>query len=236
MVENSMELFMDNFSVVGDSFEECLTHLGQVLQRCMETNLVLNWEKCHSMVKEGIVLGQKVSQQGLEVDKAKIEVVEKLPPPILVKGIRSFLGHAEFDFEVKDRKGCKNQVVDHLSRLEGREDVDREVDIDDSFPDEQVFAISLKPTPWYADFANYIVSGLMPDELTFYKQKRFMFDVKKCFWDEPYLFRECADHVIRRCVPEEEAVEIHYACHASPMGGHHGGIRSAATVLQSCYY
>ena len=61
MVEDSMEMFMDDFSVVGDTFEECLTHLGQVLQRCVETNLVLNWEKCHFVVKKkGIVLGHKV--------------------------------------------------------------------------------------------------------------------------------------------------------------------------------
>ncbi|XP_049371127.1 uncharacterized protein LOC125836084 [Solanum verrucosum] len=164
------------------------------------------------MVKKGIVLGHKVSQQWLGVDKGKIEVIEKVPSPISIKGIRSFLGHT------------------------GREDAEREVNIDDSFPDEQVFAISLKPTPWYADFANFIVSGLMPDELTFYQQKRFMFDVKKYFWDEPYLFRECIDHVTMRCVPEEEAVEILHACHASPVGGHLSGIRSAAKILQSGYY
>jgi len=91
-----MEVFMDDFSVVGDTFVEYLEHLGQVLQRCVETNLVLNWEKCHFMVKEGIVLGHKVSQKGLEVDKAKVEVIEKLLPPILVNGVQSFLGHARF--------------------------------------------------------------------------------------------------------------------------------------------
>ncbi|XP_015167586.1 uncharacterized protein [Solanum tuberosum] len=97
--------------------------------------------------------------------------------------------------------------------------------------DFEVFAISLKYTPWYADFPNYIVCGLMPDELTFYKHKRFMFDVKKYFRDEPYLFRECVDHVIRRCVSEEKAVEILHACHTSPVGGHHGGIRTAAKLV-----
>ena len=76
----------------------------------------------------------------------------------------------------------------------------------------------------------------MPDELNFYQQKRFLFDVKKYFWDEPYLFRECADHIIRRCVPEEEAIEILHACHASSVGGHHGGVRTTAKVLQSGYY
>ena len=83
---------MDDFSVFGDSFPSCLHHLALVLKRCQETNLVLNWEKCHFMVTEGIVLGHKISNRGIEVDRAKVEVTEKLPPPANVKAIRSFLG------------------------------------------------------------------------------------------------------------------------------------------------
>ena len=82
---------MDDFSVFGSSYNNCLNNLSQVLQRCEEANLVLNWEKCHFMVQEGIVLGHKISSKGIEVDHAKIEVIEKLPPPNNVKGIRSFL-------------------------------------------------------------------------------------------------------------------------------------------------
>ncbi|XP_076948301.1 putative mitochondrial protein AtMg00860 [Bidens hawaiensis] len=67
-----------------------------MLARCEEANLVLNWEKCHFMVNEGIVLGHKISQAGLEVDRAKVDTISKLPPPNLVKSIRSFLGHAGF--------------------------------------------------------------------------------------------------------------------------------------------
>ena len=74
----------------------CLMNLSKVLQRCEETNLVLNWEKCHFMVKEGIVLGHKISPNGIEVDKAKVEIIEKLPPPNSIRAIRSFLGHAGF--------------------------------------------------------------------------------------------------------------------------------------------
>ena len=95
-VEDIMEVFMDDFSVYGSSFDACLDNLSKVLQRCKETNLVLNWEKCHFMVTKGVVLGHIVSENGIEVDKAKIEVIEKLPPPTTVKGIRSFLGHAGF--------------------------------------------------------------------------------------------------------------------------------------------
>ena len=91
-----MEVFMDDFSVYGKNFDHCLENLDRVLQRCQEKDLVLNWEKCHFMVREGIVLGHLVSERGIEVDNAKIHVIERLPPPVNVKGIRSFLGHAGF--------------------------------------------------------------------------------------------------------------------------------------------
>ncbi|GJY37671.1 putative nucleotidyltransferase, ribonuclease H [Tanacetum coccineum] len=96
MIEESVEVFMDDFSVFGNSFDKCLNNLDKMLQRCKDAHLVLNWEKCHFMVKEGIVLGHKVSSAGLEVDKAKIDVISKLPPPTNIKGVRSFLGHAGF--------------------------------------------------------------------------------------------------------------------------------------------
>ncbi|XP_019087584.1 PREDICTED: uncharacterized protein LOC109127402 [Camelina sativa] len=96
LIEDVVEVFMDDFSVYGDSFSSCLTNLCRVLKRCEETNLVLNWEKCHFMVEEGIVLGHKISEKGIEVDKAKIEVMVQLQPPKTVKDIRSFLGHAGF--------------------------------------------------------------------------------------------------------------------------------------------
>ena len=87
---------MDNFSVLGTSFDNCLENLRSVLVRCEETNLVLNWEKCHIMVQEGILLGHRISARGIEVNKEKIEAIEKLRPPSSVKGIRSFLGHVRF--------------------------------------------------------------------------------------------------------------------------------------------
>ncbi|GJT95407.1 putative nucleotidyltransferase, ribonuclease H [Tanacetum coccineum] len=87
---------MDDFSVFGNSFDCCLANLDRILARCEETNLVLNWEKCHFMVKEGIVLGHKISRAGIEVDRAKIDVIAKLSYPTNVKGVRSFLAHAGF--------------------------------------------------------------------------------------------------------------------------------------------
>ena len=87
---------MDDFSVFGPSFDDCLHNFSRVLKRCKETNLILSWEKSHFMVQVGIVLGHIVSKRGLEVDRAKVELISKLPPPTTVKQIRSFLGHAGF--------------------------------------------------------------------------------------------------------------------------------------------
>ena len=87
---------MDDFLVLGNSFDNCLENLRSALIRCEETNLVLNWEKCHFMVQEGTVLGHRISARGIEVEKAKIEAIEKLPPPSSIKGIKSFLRHARF--------------------------------------------------------------------------------------------------------------------------------------------
>ena len=87
---------MDDFSMLGKSFDNFLENLRQTLIRYEETNLVLNWEKCHIMVKEGIVLGHRILKRGIEVDKAKIETIEKLLPPSSVKGIKCFLGHTGF--------------------------------------------------------------------------------------------------------------------------------------------
>ncbi|GJY41688.1 hypothetical protein Tco_0428958 [Tanacetum coccineum] len=139
MIEKTMEVFMDDFLVYGDSFSSCLSHLDMMLKMCEDTNLVLNWEMCHFMVKEGIVLGHKIYKSGIEVDKAKVDVIAKLPPPMTVKGIRSFLG-------------AENLAADHLSRLENpyKEDL-VEMEMNDNFPHESLNMISLNndnEPPW----------------------------------------------------------------------------------------
>ena len=87
---------MDDITIYGGTFEECLVNLEAVLKRCIEKDLVLNWEKCHFMVRQGIVLGHIISEKGIEVDKAKVELIVKLPSPTTVKGVRQFLGHEGF--------------------------------------------------------------------------------------------------------------------------------------------
>ena len=96
LVEEVMEIFMDDFTVYGSSFDHYLNNLETVLQRCKDKQLALNWEKCHFMVAEGIVLGYKIYATGLEVDQSKVSIIKTLASPTTVKGIRSFLGHAGF--------------------------------------------------------------------------------------------------------------------------------------------
>nr|GEW59926.1 hypothetical protein [Tanacetum cinerariifolium] len=187
MLETSMEVFMDDFSMFGDLFDSCLNNLEKMLIRCKQAHLVLNWEKCHFMVTEGIVLGHKVSRKGLKVDKERIDVIAKLPPPTNVKAVRIvFTDHAaikylfskqdakprlirwilllqEFDIEIKNKKGAENVAADHLSRLEKpnlKEHKDEE--INDEFPDEFLMSIKDKEeSPWFADFVNNLVGGIL---------------------------------------------------------------------------
>ncbi|GKB38989.1 reverse transcriptase domain-containing protein [Tanacetum coccineum] len=120
LIEDSMEVFMDDFSVFGNSFEHCLKNLEKMLKRCEETNLVLNWEKCHFMVKEGIVLDHKVSSAGIEVDKEKIKAISKLPYPTNVKAIRSFLGHA--NGESNEKVWSSSLILHRISPADKRAD------------------------------------------------------------------------------------------------------------------
>ena len=118
MMERIMEVFMDDITVYGSAFDECLVNLEAVLNRCIEKDLVLNWDKCHFMVSQGITLGHIISSQGIEVDKAKVELIVKLPSPIIFKGVWQFLGHAGFyrrfikDFSKLARPLCELLVKD----------------------------------------------------------------------------------------------------------------------------
>ncbi|KAG9450614.1 hypothetical protein H6P81_010579 [Aristolochia fimbriata] len=225
-------------------------HLELVLERCEEKKLVLNWEKCHFMVREGIVLGHKISE------KAKIEVIEKLPPPTSVKAIRSFLGHValrylfakkdskprlikwillpqEFDIEIKDKKGAENVVADHLSRLEAE---NKEKEISKLFPDELICQVNISKVPWFADIANFVCSKWVPKHFTYQKRKKLMVHSKHYYWEDPFLYKICPDQVIKKCVKEEEVPLILSHCHEKEVGGHHSANRTIAKVLQSGFF
>ncbi|XP_049368993.1 uncharacterized protein LOC125833888 [Solanum verrucosum] len=270
-----------------------------------------------SLLRKGIVLGHKVWKLGLEVDKAKVEVIEKLPPPISIKGVRSFLDHAgfygrfikdfskiakpmcsllekevKFDFDemclkafemlkmtlieapiliapdwelpfelmcdtsdvavgavlrqqknklfhsiyyasktldsaqanytvtekemlalvfafdkfrlylIKDRNGIENQIADHLSRLEDFSHVNEGEHIREEFSDEQLMALDISQVPWYADIVHLTVNGDYPPGVTTQQKKKLNHNAKFYIWDEPFLFKQDVDQVVRRCIPE----------------------------------
>ncbi|GKF31303.1 hypothetical protein Tco_0101101, partial [Tanacetum coccineum] len=159
-----------------------------MLKRCEDTKLALNCEKSHFMVKEGIVLGHKISRKGIEVDKAKVDVISKLPHPTTVKGIRT----------------------DHLSCLENPyENVFDPIEITKTFPLETLNAVNdYQNTPWFADIANYHAGNFLIKGMTSQQKWKFFKDIKHYVWDDPYLFRTCADQIICRCVFGQEALEI----------------------------
>nr|GEV13331.1 reverse transcriptase domain-containing protein [Tanacetum cinerariifolium] len=173
------------------------------------TKLALNWEKSHFMVKEGIVLGHKISKKGIEVDKAKIEVISKLPHPTTVKGIHK-------------------PVRKHFDPKE----------INETFPLESLNKVAHKDpsTPWFADLANYHARNFIIKGMTSQQKKKFFKDARHYFWDDPYLFRTCANQIIRRCVAGKEAIDILNACHSRPTGGHYGANYTAKKVFDSGFY
>ncbi|XP_074300626.1 uncharacterized protein LOC141631917 [Silene latifolia] len=372
-VENFIEVFMDDFTV-HQSFEDCLSHLTWVLQRCIDTNLVLNHEKCHFMVDEGIVLGHVISSRGIEVDKAKVDTIRTLPYPTNVREMRSFLGHtgfyrrfikdfskiatplcnllqkdcefimseefkgafdmlkeklisapiiqppnwnepqrvgraphviqyastmmneaqrnytttekeflavvfalekfrpyilgakviiftdhaalrhlvnkkeskprlmrwvlllSEFDVELKDKKGTTNTVADHLSRIvqEKSQEV-LESPIQASFPDDTLLALS-SIEPWYAHIVNVLVLQEFRKGISRSQRDKIKSDAKYYVWDDPYLWKFCADQVIRRCVPNTEIIAILKFCHEYACGGHFGAKKTARKVLESGFF
>ncbi|RVW72758.1 Retrovirus-related Pol polyprotein from transposon opus [Vitis vinifera] len=302
-----MEVFMDDITVYGGTFEKCLVNLEAVLNRCIEKDLVLNWEKCHFMVRQGIVLGHIISEKGIEVDKAKVELIVKLPSPTTMKGmskyfdqLKQFLTTApivrvpnwKLPFEVMcdasdfavgvvlgQREYGKPYVIyyasktlneaqmnytttekellavvfaldkfraylvgsfiivfiDHstlkyfLTKQDAKARLIRwilllqefDLQIRDKKRVENVVADHLfKKAPWYAHIANYLVTGEVPSEWNAQDRKHFFAKIHAYYWEEPFLFKYCADQIIRKCVPEEEQQGILSHCHENACGGH----------------
>nr|GEV38262.1 retrovirus-related Pol polyprotein from transposon TNT 1-94 [Tanacetum cinerariifolium] len=128
----------------------------------------------------------------------------------------------EFDFKVLDTKGAENLAADHLSKLENPyKNVLDPKEINETFPLETLSMVTFRGdscAPWFADFANYHAGNFIVKGMTSQQKNKFFKDVKHYFWDDPFLFKICADQVIRRCVHDNEALDILKACHNGPTG------------------
>nr|GEU78395.1 reverse transcriptase domain-containing protein [Tanacetum cinerariifolium] len=216
----TMEVFMDDVSVIENSFSTCLTNLERMLKWCEDTKLALNWEKSHFMVKEA-----------LKYLFSKKDAKARL--------LRWILLLQEFDFKFIDTKGAKNYATDHLSRLENSyENVFDPKEINETFPLESLNKVAHQDpsTPWFADFANYHAGKFIIKGMTTQQKQKFFKDVRHYFWDDPYLFKTNPDQIIRRCVAGQEAIDILKACHSGPTGGYYGANYTAKKVFDSGFY
>jgi hypothetical protein len=147
--------------------------------------------------------------------------------------IRWILLLQEFNLQIKDKKGVENVVADHLSRLTF-EEVKEEIPIRDSFPDEQLFAIT--KLPWYAHIVNYLVKGFIPETWTAQDRRKFFVEVRNFYWDNPYLFKYCPNQILRRCIPDNETFSVIKFCHTEACGGHFSVKKTTAKILQCGFY
>ncbi|GJU72751.1 reverse transcriptase domain-containing protein [Tanacetum coccineum] len=146
-----------------------------------------------------------------------------------------FRQYLEFDIKIHDKRGAKNLAADHLSRLENP-DLGRltRAEIRDLFPEERLMAIFDKNNkPWYADYANYLATRILPFRSTRQEKQKFFRNLRHYFWDEPFLFKQCADRIIRRCIAGDEAAQILRQCHSGPSGGHHGIATTTRKVFEA---
>ncbi|GJT46697.1 reverse transcriptase domain-containing protein [Tanacetum coccineum] len=208
MIEKTMEVFMDDFSVFGDCFAYCLFNLDKMLKRCEDTNLVLNWEKCHFMCKEGIVLGHKISKSGIEVDRARVDVIAKLPHRTIVKGVRSFLD-APFVFS----RDC----IDAFETLKKKLTKATILVV----PDWNL------PFKLMCDASDFAIGAVLGQMYTDHSALKYLLSKQDAKRDATIY----TDQIIRRCVHGQEAIDILKACHEGPTGGHHGANFTAKKVF-----
>nr|GEV97237.1 reverse transcriptase domain-containing protein [Tanacetum cinerariifolium] len=197
--------------------------------RCEDTNLVLNLEKWHFMVKEDIVLGHKLSKSGIEVDRAKVDVIAKIPHPTSIKVLSKTIVYTDHSAlkHLLAKQDAKPRLLRWILLLQ-------EFDCSGGFSFYKNLIDS--STSWFADFANYHARNFIVKGMSSEQKKKFFKDVKHYFWDDPYLFKICADQMIRRCVHGQEAVDILTACHNGPTEGHHGANLTAKKVFDSGFY
>ncbi|GKD30182.1 reverse transcriptase domain-containing protein [Tanacetum coccineum] len=202
MIKESVKVFMDDFSVFGNSFNKCLNNLDKMLQLCKDSHLALIRKNVTSWSKKELCLDTRsyliLSKTIVHTDHSTLKYLFK-KQDVKPRLIRRIILLQEFDIEINDRKGTENVAADHLYRIENDESSD-DSEVDDNFPRETLMEINTKDEQWFADFANYLVADIIPKGMTYQQKNKFFSDLKHYFWEEPYLFKVCSDGIIRRCV------------------------------------
>ncbi|GJR79989.1 reverse transcriptase domain-containing protein [Tanacetum coccineum] len=241
MIKETMEVFMDDFSVFEDSFSSYLSHLDKMIKWCKDTNLVLNWEKCHFMVKEGIVLGYKISKSRIKVDIAKVDVIAKLPHPTSVKGVRSFLGHAGFYRRFILDFSKIAWPMTHLLEKETPFIFSKECIEAFNILKKKLTEASILVSPdWdlpfeiMCDASDYAWILLLQEFDVIIRDKKGAENLAVDHLSR--LENPHQDQMIRRCVYGQEVIDILTACHNGPIGGHHGANHTAKKVFDSGFY
>ncbi|XP_075083392.1 uncharacterized protein LOC142167134 [Nicotiana tabacum] len=253
MVEKFVKVFMDDFLDFGSSYDDCLKNLSKVLARCGETNLVLNWKKYHFMVQEGIALGHRVFSSGIEVirrrllekdvtfnfDDVCLKAFEELKKKLVAAPII-----AAPDWSLPFELMC--DASDHSIGVVLGQRKDKvfysiyyaSKTLDDAQLNYTTAEKELLAVVWaFEKFQAYLVgTKVIVDTDHAAIRKRFLHDVNFYYWDDPFLYKKCADQLMRRCIPEKEVELVLYDCHASPYEGHHGGDRTTAKVLQFGFF
>nr|GEU73007.1 reverse transcriptase domain-containing protein [Tanacetum cinerariifolium] len=235
------------------TFQRCMMAIfNDMIEKTIEVFLDDFSESSHFMVKEGIVLGHKISKNEIEVDKAKVDVITKLPHPITVKGVvlrkcqekhfrpihyaSKTMTMAESNYTTTEKEMLA--VVYAFEKFQSYLIMNKSIVYTDHSALKYLFAkkdskarllrwvLLLKSsnsnTPWFADIANYHAGNFVVKGMSSQQKNKFFKDVKHYFWDDPFLFKICADQVIQRYVHGQESIDILKACHYGPTGGHHG--------------
>ncbi|GJS69430.1 reverse transcriptase domain-containing protein [Tanacetum coccineum] len=265
MIEETIEVFMDDFSVFRDSFSSCLSHLDKMLKREAFETLIkkltealilvaLDWDLPFEIMCDasdfavGAVLGHRKTKHFQPIHYASKTMIdaqahytttekELLAVVYAFEKSRPYLNLMSLSVI---KKGAENLAADHLSRLKNPHQSDPEKkEITETFPLETLGMVTFRGdsnTSWFAEIANYHAGNFIVKGMSSQQKKKFFKDVKHYFLDDPYLFRICADQVIRRCVCGQEAVDILTACHNGPTGGHHGANYTTKKVFDSGFY
>nr|GEV65728.1 hypothetical protein [Tanacetum cinerariifolium] len=234
MIEKTMEVFMDDFSVFGNSFQSCLSHLERMLKRPIHyaSKTMTEAESNYTIMEKemlAVVYAFEKFRSYLIMNKSIVYTDHFALKYLFVKKdskarlLYWVLLLQEFTFKVIDTKGSENVVANHLSQLENQQqNVLDPKEINESFPHETLNLVSTRgnqSTLWFADFANYHAGNFVVKGMSSQQKSKFFKNVKHYFWDDPFLFKICVDQVIRRCVSGQEAIKILKACHYGPTGG-----------------